>query len=39
MLDFKATFRKQQDGSWKMAAFTSYKYQSTELFPIPMLGR
>ena len=39
MLDFKATFRKQTDGSWKLIAITSYKYQSTEMLAIPNMGR
>lgn len=39
MMDIRAQFRKQQDGAWKLAGFTSYKYASNELFPIPNLGR
>ena len=39
MFDIRATFKKQPDGSWKMTGFTSYKYGSNELFPIPNLGR
>jgi ketosteroid isomerase-like protein len=39
MMDIRAVFRKQGDGSWKLAGFTSYKYGSNELFPIPNLGR
>lgn len=39
MMDIRAVFRKQADGSWKLAGFTSHKYGSNELFPIPNLGR
>jgi hypothetical protein len=39
LLDFTATFRKQPDGSWKLASFASFKHQSKEPFLIPNLGR
>lgn len=39
-LYMRATFRKQPDGSWKLAAFASYKFEKhDEPFPIPNLGR
>jgi hypothetical protein len=39
-LYMRATFRKQPDGAWKLAAFASYKFERhDEPFPIPNLGR
>lgn len=39
LMDIRAVFRKQPDGTWKLSGFTSHKYGSNELFPIPNLGR
>ncbi len=39
-LYMKATFRKQPDGSWKLAGFASYRFDNhDEFFPIPNLAR